>query len=91
MKYRVIKYFIDRDSLKEFNAGDEFPCENPARAAQLINRCYIERVEVQEPEKEPVEEEKTKEEDPVEEMKEPKKTTAKAKSTAKKAATKKRT
>ena len=50
MNYRVIKYFIDRDSLKEFNAGDLFPCENPERAAQLINRCYIERIS--EPEKE---------------------------------------
>lgn len=78
MKYRVIKYFIDKDSLKGYSAGDEYPCEDPSRAAQLINRCYIERVPEPENEQEPVEEEK------------PKKTlTAKAKSTTKKPVKKK--
>lgn len=56
MDYRVIKYFIDRDSLKKFNAGDLFPCENPERAAQLINKCYIERIAEEDPDKEPEQE-----------------------------------
>lgn len=80
MAYRVIKYFIDRDSLKEFNAGDNFPCETKERADELIYKGYIERVQG----KAPAEDTK-----PVEEPKEPTKT-AKAKSTAKKTASKKK-
>lgn len=74
MNYRVIKFFIDRDTLHGFNAGDSFPCNDPDRAAELIRKCYIERVQdigQQEVPKEPTK-------------------TAKAKSTAKKTATKKK-
>lgn len=83
MDYRVIKFFIDRDSLKGFNAGDTYPCADLDRAAQLIHRGYI------------VREEASQEEDPKDEPKdkpEPKKktTTAKAKTAVKKAANKKK-
>ena len=82
MAHRVIKFFIDRDSLKAFNAGDSFPCDDVERAAQLIHRGYIMR---EEPKEEPKEE-------PVKEPEKPKKatTTAKAKGTTKKAASKKK-
>ncbi len=80
MQYRVIKYFIDRDTLKEYNAGDNFPCDSTERASELIYKGYIERMQ----DKEPVSDKK-----PVEEPAEPTKT-AKAKSTAKKAASKKK-
>ena len=83
MDYRVIKYFIDRDTLKEFNAGDLFPCDNPARAAQLINRCYIERIAEEDPEEENIQEVPEQEEPEPEEKAEEPKTTAKAKSTKK--------
>ncbi len=74
ISYRVIKFFIDRDTLQEHNAGELFPCNDPDRAAELIRKCYIERVQdigQQEVPKEPSK-------------------TAKAKSTAKKSATKKK-
>ncbi len=80
MAYRVIKYFIDRDSLKEFNAGDNFPCETLERANELIYKGYIERVQDDAP--------KT-DDKPVEEPKEPTKT-AKAKGMTKKTASKKK-
>lgn len=75
MNYRVIKYFIDRDSLKEFNMGDLFPCVDEKRAEQLIFKGYIVR-EQEKSDKQPAKKEPTK--------------TAKAKSTTKKAATKKK-
>ena len=80
MNYRVIRFFIDRDTLKDYNAGDLFPCDDPERAQQLINKCYIQRM----PE--------TAAKDVAEDKpKEPKKTTtARAKGTAKKAASKKK-
>ena len=83
MDYRVIKFFIDRDTLKAFSVGDKYPCADLERAAQLIHRGYIKR------------EEASQEEDPKDEPKdkpEPKKktTTAKAKTAAKKAVTKKK-
>lgn len=80
MNYRVIKFFIDRDSLKGFNAGDTYPCADLDRAAQLIHRGYIVR-----------EEDSQVEEDP-QDKPEPKKktTTAKAKTAVKKAANKKK-
>lgn len=54
MDYRVIKFFIDHDSLKEFNAGDLFPCADEERAAKLIYKGYIERIQpVKEEPKEP--------------------------------------
>lgn len=74
MDYRVIKFFIDRETCTGHNAGELFPCDDPDRAAELIRKCYIERVQdigQQEAPKEPSK-------------------TAKAKSTAKKAATKKK-
>lgn len=77
MKYRVLRFFIDRDSLKEYSAGDLFPCDNLERANELIHKCYIERVQ----EDAPVQEDKA----PA--KKEPTKT-AKAKGTTKKTATK---
>ena len=82
MDYRVIKFFIDRDTLKAFSAGDSYPCADLERAAQLIHRGYIKR-------------EEASQEDPKDEPKdkpEPKKktTTAKAKTAAKKAVTKKK-
>lgn len=83
MAYRVIKFFIDRDSLKGFNAGDLFPCDDTERAAQLIHRGYIMR---EEPKAEPTKE-------PEEKLEKPKKkatTTAKAGGTTKKAASKKK-
>lgn len=82
MDYRVIKFFIDRDTLKAFSVGDTYPCADLERAAQLIHRGYI------------VREEASQEEDPKDEPKdkpEPKKkTTAKAKTAVKKAANKKK-
>lgn len=77
MKYRVLRFFIDRDTLKEFSAGELFPCDDPNRASELINKCYIERVQ----------EEKPVKEDKAPAKKEPTKT-AKAKGTTKKTATK---
>ncbi len=74
ISYRVIKFFIDRDTLKEHNAGELFPCDDPDRAAELIRKCYIERIETEAPSEAPKESSKT----------------AKAKSTAKKTATKKK-
>lgn len=74
MNYRVIRFFIDRDTLQEHKAGELFPCNDPDRAAELIQKCYIERVQDIGQDEAP---------------KEPTKT-AKAKSTAKKAATKKK-
>lgn len=74
MNYRVIRFFIDRDTLQEHKAGELFPCNDPDRAAELIRKCYIERLP---------------DSAPAEVPKEPTKT-AKAKSTAKKAATKKK-
>lgn len=74
MNYRVIRFFIDRDTLQEHKAGELFPCNDPDRAAELIQKCYIERVQDIRQDEAP---------------KEPTKT-AKAKSTAKKAVTKKK-
>lgn len=80
MNYRVIKFFIDRDSLKGFNAGDTYPCADLDRAAQLIHRGYIVREEASQVEEDP------------QDKSEPKKktTTAKAKTAVKKAANKKK-
>ena len=80
MDYRVIKFFIDRDSLKAFSVGDKYPCADLERAAQLIHRGYIKREEASQVEDDP------------QDKPEPKKktTTAKAKTAAKKAVTKKK-
>lgn len=84
MDYRVIKFFIDRDTLKAFSVGDKYPCADLERAAQLIHRGYIKREEASQVEEDPKDEPKDKPE--------PKKktTTAKAKTAAKKAVTKKK-
>lgn len=79
MDYRVIKFFIDRDTLKAFSVGDKYPCADLERAAQLIHRGYIKREEASQVE-----------EDPQDKPEPKKKTTAKAKTAAKKAVTKKK-
>ena len=81
MKYRVLKFFIDRDTLQEFNAGDLFPCDNLERAKELIYKGYIERLQ----------EELKQEEKPAKAKEPAKPKTAKAKSTTvKKTASKKK-
>ena len=87
MKYRVIRFFIDRDSLKDYNAGDLFPCDDPERAKELINKCYIEKVQEKAPETEQAPAKASKPKKDTALAKEPKKT---AKSTVKKTATKKK-
>ena len=77
INYRVLRFFIDRESLKEFNAGDLFPCSDSKRADELIYKGYI----IAEPVEEP-----TKADDKQEDKK-PK--TAKANSTAKRTVKKK--
>lgn len=42
MTYKVKKPFIDRDSLKQFRAGDLFPCSDAARAKMLRGKGYLE-------------------------------------------------
>lgn len=59
MEYTVIKPFIDRDSLKQFNAGDKFPCVDTERAGTLITKGYISDV-VEAPEVKPVEDKPAK-------------------------------
>lgn len=62
MEYKVKKFFIDRDSLKEFSQGDIFPCENPERAAFLTEKGYLEPQEIpEEPPKKPARSKKKKE------------------------------
>lgn len=41
MNYQVKKTFIDRDSLKQFSAGDTFPCADAARAKILQTKGYL--------------------------------------------------
>lgn len=82
MNYRVIKFFIDHDSVKAYIAGELFPCDDPERAAQLIHRGYIIRG---------AEEASEVKEDPADDKPEPKKkTTAKGKTAAKKVVSKKK-
>lgn len=38
---KVIKTFIDRDTLKRFNPGDSYPSDNPERVEQLKERGYL--------------------------------------------------
>lgn len=81
MEYRVIRFFIDHDTLKEYSAGDKYSCADSERAQMLIKSCYIERMQEKEPANTDVIDDKP--------SKEPAKT-AKAKSTTKKTATKKK-
>lgn len=41
MEYKVVKSFIDRDTLAEVPAGAMYQCEDPARVALLSERGYI--------------------------------------------------
>ena len=62
MKYKVKRFFIDRDSLKKFSQGDIFPCEDPERAAFLTEKGYLEAQEnPEEPPKKPARSKKKKE------------------------------
>ena len=40
----VIKYFIDRDTMKEYHAGDEYPRDGVSseRIAELVSKGYLE-------------------------------------------------
>lgn len=38
---KVIRAFIDRDTLERFNPGDKYPSDNPERVNQLIERGYL--------------------------------------------------
>lgn len=60
MKYKVKRFFIDRDSLKQFSQGDIFPCENPERAAFLTEKGYLQEIPT-EPLKKPTRSKKKKE------------------------------
>lgn len=41
MEYKVLKTFIDRDSLNVFRAGDKFACLDDKRAAELAGKGYL--------------------------------------------------
>ncbi len=45
MEYTVIKDLIERKTLKQFKAGDKYPCCDAARAAFLIEHGYIAPIE----------------------------------------------
>ncbi len=45
MNYLVIKDLIERKTLKQFKAGDKYPCCDAARAAFLIEHGYIAPIE----------------------------------------------
>lgn len=74
MKYIVVNDFIERISLKQIKAGEEYACLDPVRAEKLIRLGYIEEVK-----EEPKKAEKPKKE----KVEEPEKKTAKAKTTTK--------
>lgn len=75
MKYIVVNDFIERGSLKQIKAGEEYACLDPKRAEKLIRLGYIAEKAQEEPKKE----EKPKKE----KVEEPEKKTAKAKTTTK--------
>lgn len=60
MNYLVIKDLIERKTLKQFRAGELYPCSDPARAALLIKTGYLAEPEKPEEEKQPSVEEKPK-------------------------------
>ena len=68
MKYIVVNDFIERISLKQIKAGEEYACLDPVRAEKLIRLGYIAE-KAEEPKKGKVDE--------------PEKKTAKAKTTTK--------
>ncbi len=45
MDYLVVKDLIERKTLKQFKAGDKYPCCDAARAAFLIEHGYIAPIE----------------------------------------------
>ena len=49
MKYVVIKDLIERVTLKQFKAGDIYPCQDTARAQFLIDTGYINEQEDEQP------------------------------------------
>lgn len=49
MKYVVIKDLIERVTLKQFKAGDIYPCQDTARAQFLIDTGYIKAQEDEKP------------------------------------------
>ena len=74
MKYIVVNDFIERISLKQIKAGEEYACLDPVRAEKLRRLGYI---------KEKAEEPKKAEKPKKEKVEEPEKKTAKAKTTTK--------
>lgn len=75
MKYIVVNDFIERISLKQIKAGEEYACLDPVRAEKLIRLGYI----AEKAEEEPKKADKPKKET----VEEPEKKTAKAKTTTK--------
>lgn len=65
MDYRVIKDFVDKNTLSEFKAGDNYACPDTERADSLILMGYLaanETVKQDDPEQKAAEsEDKTKE------------------------------
>lgn len=61
MEYKVKRFFIDRDTLKQFSHGDIFPCEDPKRAAFLTEKGYLAQEIPTEPLKKPARSKKKKE------------------------------
>lgn len=41
MEYKVVKSFIDKNTLERVPAGAMYPCEDPERVALLSERGYI--------------------------------------------------
>ncbi len=41
MTYKVVKSFIDKNTLERVPAGAMYPCEDPKRVALLTERGYI--------------------------------------------------
>ena len=68
---KVIKTFIDRDTLKRFNPGDSYPSDNPERVEQLKERGYLKETAAK------GSAEKTRPKETAEKTAQPKKTTAK--------------
>jgi hypothetical protein len=58
MNYLVIKDLIERKTLKQFRAGETYPCSDPARAEFLIKTGYLAEPEKTEEKEQPSAEEK---------------------------------
>lgn len=68
---KVVKAFIDRDTLKRFNPGDNYPSDNPERIDHLVKRGYLKETAAK------GSAEKTRPKETAEKTAQPKKTTAK--------------